>query len=45
MGLDWDGVFREGCPADFMVLQARTGYELITPSGRKRRVYRAGTPL
>lgn len=42
MNLAWDGAFRVGCPADFIVLQARTGYELVTPSGRQRRVYRAG---
>lgn len=45
MGLSWDGLFREGCPADFVVLQARTGYELVTPQGRQRRVVRGGEEL
>lgn len=45
MGLAWDGLLREGCPADFMVLQARTGYELVSPAGRRRQVIRAGTPI
>ena len=45
MGLEWDGLLREGCPADFMVLQARSGYELVSPAGRKRQVVRAGAPL
>jgi len=45
MQLAWDGRFREGAPADLLVLQARTGYELITPGGRKRTVYRAGVEI
>jgi cytosine/creatinine deaminase len=42
MSLEWDGAFRVGGPADFIVLQARTGFELVTPLGRGRRVYRRG---
>ena len=42
MGLQWDGKIAVGCPADFVLLAARTTYELITPAGRQRRVMRAG---
>lgn len=42
MGLSWDGKIAVGCPADFVLLAARTPYELITPTGRQRRVMRAG---
>ena len=42
MGLPWDGKIAVGCPADFVLLAARTPYELITPAGRQRRVMRAG---
>jgi cytosine/creatinine deaminase len=42
MGLPWDGKIKAGCPADFVLLAARTPYELVTPAGRQRRVMRAG---
>lgn len=42
MGLPWDGRIAEGCPADFILLQARNGFELVTPAGRQRRVIRQG---
>ena len=45
MGLAWDGWLREGCPADFIVLAARSGFELLTPAGRRRQVVRAGTTI
>ena len=42
MGLPWDGQIAEGCPADFILLNARNAYELVTPAGRQRRVIRHG---
>ena len=42
MGLAWDGKIVEGCPADFLLLDARNGFELMTPGGRQRRVIRGG---
>ena len=42
MRLPWDGRIKVGCPADFVLLAARTAYELISPAGRQRRVIRAG---
>jgi cytosine deaminase len=42
MGLSWGGKIAVGCPADLVLLAARTPYELITPAGRLRRVMRAG---
>jgi cytosine deaminase len=42
MGLPWGGMLAPGCPADFVVLDARSGFELLTPAGRRRRVVRAG---
>jgi cytosine/creatinine deaminase len=42
MGLAWDGKIAVDCPADFMVLNARDGFELMTPWGRQRRVIRNG---
>ena len=42
MGLAWDGMIAVGCPADFVLLNARNGYELMTPAGRQRRVIRQG---
>ncbi len=45
MGLPWDGNITVGCPADFILLEARDAYELITPAGRKRRVIRHGAFL
>jgi cytosine deaminase len=45
MGLAWDGLLRAGCPADLVLLQARTEYEMLTPTGRQRTVYRAGVPV
>jgi cytosine deaminase len=40
MGLAWDGLLRVGAPADLVVLQAATGYQLLTPAGRQRSVVR-----
>jgi cytosine deaminase len=45
MGLAWDGLLRAGCPADLVLLQARAEYEMLTPTGRQRTVYRAGVPV
>ena len=42
MGLVWDGKIVEGCPADFLLLNARNGFEMMTPWGRQRRVIRGG---
>lgn len=42
MRLPWDGRIKVGCPADFVLLAARSAYELISPAGRQRRVIRAG---
>jgi cytosine/creatinine deaminase len=42
MGLDWDGVLRVGSPADLVLAGAASGYELVTPQGRARSVYREG---
>ena len=42
MGLPWGGRIAVGCPADFILLNARDGYELPTPAGRKRRIIRHG---
>jgi cytosine deaminase len=44
MGLEWDGLLRVGSPADLVVAQAASGYELITPAGRRRTVWRGGAP-
>lgn len=43
MGLAWDGLLRVGAPADLVVANAVNGYELVSPSGRRRRVFRDGT--
>jgi cytosine/creatinine deaminase len=42
MGLPWDGKIAVGCPADFVLLNARNGFELMTLAGRQRRVIRQG---
>jgi cytosine/creatinine deaminase len=42
LGLPWDGRIAEGFPADLILLQARSGFELVTPAGRQRRVIRHG---
>jgi len=42
MGLEWDGLIRPGCLADVVLLAARSEHELLTPEGRKRRVFRRG---
>ena len=42
MGLPWDGKIAVGCPADFILLDARDAYELVSPAGRRRRVIRQG---
>ena len=45
MGLPWGGKIAVGCPADFILLEARDAYELITTAGRKRRIIRHGAFL
>ncbi|NML44529.1 amidohydrolase family protein [Ramlibacter sp. G-1-2-2] len=45
MGLAWDGRLRVGAPADLVVMPAASGYELVTPSGRQRQVYRDGAAV
>ncbi|MES2974339.1 MAG: amidohydrolase family protein [Pseudomonadota bacterium] len=42
MGLEWDGLIRPGCLADVVLLAARSEHELLSPEGRKRRVFRRG---
>jgi cytosine deaminase len=42
MRLKWDGRLGPGCPADFIVLEARDELGLMTPAGRRRRVCRQG---
>lgn len=42
LGLEWDGLIRPGCLADLVLLSARSEYELLSPEGRKRRVFRRG---
>jgi cytosine deaminase len=42
MGLVWDGRLAPGCPADFVLLQARDGLDVMNPAGRQRRVCRQG---
>lgn len=42
MGLPWGGKIAEGCPADLVLLHARSPYELLSPSGRRRGVIRNG---
>lgn len=43
--LPWDGRLAPGCPADLLLLGARTGYEILTPRGRQRTVIRNGQLL
>ena len=43
--LPWDGRLAPGCPADLLLLGARTGYEILTPRGRRRTVIRNGQIL
>ncbi len=45
MGLPWDGMMRPGCPADFVLLQARDTYELLNATGLRRQVIRAGAAI
>jgi cytosine/creatinine deaminase len=45
MQLGWDGRLRVGGPADFVVAAAESAYELITPAGRRREVYRGGVKI
>jgi cytosine deaminase len=45
MRLAWDGLIDLGCPADLIVLEGRTEYEVLTPRGRQRTVYRNGAPI
>lgn len=42
MQLPWDGRIAQGCPADFLVLNATTGLELMNTNARTRRVCRYG---
>ena len=42
MGLQWDGLIAEGCPADLVCLNACSEFELLTPLGRRRTVIRKG---
>jgi cytosine/creatinine deaminase len=45
LNLAWDGLIQVGCPADLVLLAARTPYELLTPAGRERTVFRNGQAL
>jgi len=45
MGLPWDGRIAPGCPADLIVLAARSRFELLTARGRRRQVIRNGSVL
>ena len=45
MQLPWDGSISVGCPADLVLLAARSQFELLTPAGRKRQVIRHGAVL
>jgi len=45
MGLAWDGCLRVGCPADLVLLAASDEYELLSPAGRQRQVWRQGLPV
>ena len=45
MALGWDGRIAVGCPADLVLLAARSPYELISPNGRRRTVLRNGLPV
>ena len=42
MQLPWDGRISVGCPADLVLLAARSEFELLTPAGRQRQVIRHG---
>ena len=45
MRLAWDGRIDLGSPADLIVLDGRSEYEMLTPRGRRRTVYRNGAPI
>ena len=45
MGLAWDGRIAPGCTADLVVLAAADEYDLMSPRGRQRSVFRAGQLL
>ncbi len=45
MGLAWDGCLRVGCTADLVLLAASNEYELLSPAGRQRQVWRHGIPI
>jgi len=45
MHLAWDGRIAPGCPADFVLLNACNGLELMNTTARTRRVYRQGAWL
>jgi cytosine/creatinine deaminase len=42
MGLPWGGKIAEGCPADLVLLHARSSFELLSAAGRRRGVIRGG---
>ena len=42
MGLPWNGKIMEGCPADLVLLHARSSFELLNAAGRRRGVIRTG---
>ncbi len=45
LNLPWDGRIAQGCPADVVLLAARTAYDVVTPQGRQRRVWRSGVEM
>ncbi len=45
LALAWDGLIRPGCPADLVLLAACHEHELLSPEGRRRRVFRQGVEL
>lgn len=45
MRLPWGGLISVGCPADLVLLSARSAYELLNAAGQQRQVIRAGKVL
>lgn len=45
MQLSWNGIIELGCPADFVLFNARSANGLMTDAGRSRRVFRAGVEI
>jgi cytosine deaminase len=45
MHLAWDGVLREGAPADLVIHPGRNSVEVIGRAARGRQVLRGGQPL